>query len=70
MRGNEVIEELRRKVENGGQVSREEAVALSRVEDKKALYEAAGANPGSVCRVVFRYLLDCECPFGTLLREL
>ncbi len=43
MRGNEVIEELRRKVENGGQVSREEAVALSRVEDKKALYEAAGA---------------------------
>lgn len=25
MRGNEVIEELRRKVENGGQVSREEA---------------------------------------------
>ena len=43
MRGNEVIEELRRKVENGGQVSREEAIALSRVEDKKALYEAAGA---------------------------
>lgn len=52
MRGNEVIEELRRKVENGGQVSREEAVALSRVEDKKALYEAAGQSgiglPGGI----------------------
>ena len=42
MREKNIIEELKRKVEEGGQVTREEALALSRVEDKKALYEAAG----------------------------
>ena len=43
MKEENIIEELKRKVEEGGQVTREEALALSRVEDKKALYEAAGA---------------------------
>ena len=42
MKEENIIEELKRKVEEGGQVTREEALALSRVEDKKALYEAAG----------------------------
>ena len=41
MKEENIIEELKRKVEEGGQVTREEALALSRVEDKKALYEAA-----------------------------
>lgn len=43
MKEENIIEELKRKVEEGGQVTREEALVLSRVEDKKALYEAAGA---------------------------
>ena len=43
MKEENIIEELKRKVEEGGQVTREEALALSRVEDRKALYEAAGA---------------------------
>lgn len=42
MKEENIIEELKRKVEEGGQVTREEALVLSRVEDKKALYEAAG----------------------------
>ena len=42
MKEENIIEELKRKVEEGGQVT----------------------------RAVFRYLLDCECPFGSLFREL
>lgn len=36
------VEKLKRKVFDGGQVNREEALALSRVEDKEILYRAAG----------------------------
>lgn len=53
MKEENIIEELKRKVEEGGQVTREEALALSRVEDKKALYEAAGAIRDRFCRAVF-----------------
>ena len=37
-----LIEELQRKVFEGGQITREEAIALANVADKQALYEAAG----------------------------
>ena len=37
-----MIEVLKEKVLNGGQISREEAVKLSKEEDKQALYRAAG----------------------------
>lgn len=37
-----MIEVLKEKVLNGGQISREEAVELSREEDKQSLYRAAG----------------------------
>ena len=43
MKEENIIEELKQKIEAGGQITREEALALSRVENKKALYEAAGA---------------------------
>ena len=37
-----MIEVLKEKILNGGQISREEAVNLSREKDKQALYRAAG----------------------------
>lgn len=37
-----MIEELKKKIFEGGQIEREEAIALSRVKDKEALYRAAG----------------------------
>lgn len=37
-----LVEELKQKVLGGGQVTREEALALTEVADKPALYEAAG----------------------------
>lgn len=37
-----LIEELKRKVFEGGQITRDEAMALANVADKQALYGAAG----------------------------
>ena len=37
MKEENIIEELKQKIEAGGQITREEALALSRVENKKAL---------------------------------
>lgn len=37
-----LVEELKRKVFEGGQITREEAMALTNVADKQTLYEAAG----------------------------
>ncbi len=42
MREGEIIEDLKRKVYEGGQVTREEAIALSQVGDKELLYKVAG----------------------------
>ncbi len=66
MKEENIIEELKRKVEEGGQVTREEALALSRVEDRKAFVRGGRGYSGSFCGAVFRYLLDRERPFGTL----
>ena len=40
--GAKVVEVLKKKVFEGGEVTREEALALAAVTDKAALYEAAG----------------------------
>ena len=57
MKEENIIEELKQKIEAGGQITREEALALSRVENKKALYEAAGAIRD---RFVGRYFDTCS----------
>ena len=49
MKEENIIEELKRKVEEGGQVTREEALALSRVEDKRLCTRQPGRF-GSVLR--------------------
>ena len=67
MKEENIIEELKRKVEEGGQVTREEALALSRVEDKKALYEAAGAIRD---RFAGRYFDTCSIVNARSFREL
>lgn len=57
MRGSGIIEELKRKVLDGGQVTREEALALAAVPDKQALYEAAGEIRD---RLAGRYFDTCS----------
>ena len=53
MKEENIIEELKRKVEEGGQVTREEALALSRVEDRKAFVRGSRSDSGSFCGAVF-----------------
>ena len=58
-----MITQLKEKVLNGGQITREEAILLSNAVDKQALYRAAGGPS-------VRYLLDYKCPFRKMFGEL
>lgn len=52
-----MIETLKERIINGGQISREEAIRLSQVEDRQALYTAAGIIRD---KVVGRYFDTCS----------
>ena len=53
-----MITQLKEKVLNGGQITREEAILLSNAVDKQALYRAAGE------------IRDYKCPFRKMFGEL
>ena len=61
-----MITQLKEKVLNGGQITREEAILLSNAVDKQALYRAAGEIRDK--RVGRR--LDYKCPFRKMFGEL
>lgn len=64
-----MITQLKEKVLNGGQITREEAILLSNAVDKQALYRAAGKIRDKRWPSV-RYLLDYKCPFRKMFGEL
>lgn len=65
-----MITQLKEKVLNGGQITREEAILLSNAVDKQALYRAAGEIRDKRVGRSVRYLLDYKCPFRKMFGEL